>query len=107
MRDEGWRFDRPVWESDTRGVGRAVYRATGPERCYALVAFVHDLPDAMRSDRVIATARDATFALFDGMPTEDDLTRLQAKLPLQEAGRISPRAPNSPPRSRPRCSPSG
>lgn len=86
---EGWRFDRPVWEVDDRGVGRAVYRARGPERTYSLVAFAHDLPDEMRSDRVIATAWDATFALVDGEPTPDDLDRLAANVPLQEAGRIS------------------
>lgn len=27
MKDENWRFDRPVWEIDAKGVGRAVYRA--------------------------------------------------------------------------------
>jgi len=86
---EGWRFDRPIWEVDGRGVGRAVYRARGPERTYSLVAFAHDLPDEMRSDRVIATAWDATFALVDGEPTLDDLDRLAANVPLQEAGRIS------------------
>lgn len=84
-----WRFDRPVWEVDGKGVGRAVYRATGPRRTYSLVAFAHDLPDDMRSDRVIATAWDATFALFDGTPSAADLDRLQANVPLQEAGRIS------------------
>ncbi len=89
MRDEGWRFDRPVWKIDARGVGRAVYRATGPVRAYSLVAFAHDLPDAMRSDRVIATAWDATFALFDGTPTPQDLDRLEKNVPLQEAGRVS------------------
>ncbi len=26
----GWRFDRPLWQIDDRGVGRAVYRARGP-----------------------------------------------------------------------------
>jgi hypothetical protein len=88
---QGWRFDRPVWQIGDNGVGRAVYRATGPDRTYSLVAFAHDLPDEMRSDRVIATAWDATFALFDGEPTEDDLDRLQANVPLQEAGRISPK----------------
>lgn len=88
---EGWVFDRPVWKVDDKGVGRAVYRATGPERCYCLVVFSHDLPDKMRSDRVIATAWDATFALFDGEPTTADLDRLQANVPLQEAGRISPK----------------
>lgn len=86
---EGWHFDRPVWEVDDHGVGCAVYRARGPERTYSLVAFAHDLPDEMRSDRVIATAWDATFALVDGEPTPDDLDRLAANVPLQEAGRIS------------------
>jgi hypothetical protein len=90
MRDEGWRFDRPVWEIDAQGVGRAVYRAKGPERSYCLVAFAHDLPPEMRSDRVIATRWDATFALFDGEPTRADLDRLEANVPLQEAGRIGP-----------------
>jgi len=88
---EGWTFDRPVWEIDDNGVGRAVYRAAGPDRTYCLVAFAHDLPDEMRSDRVIATAWDATFTLFDGEPTVADLDRLQANVPLQEAGRVSPR----------------
>lgn len=89
LKTEGWRFDRPLWDVDARGVGRAVYRARGPERTYCLVAFAHDLPDEMRSDRVIATAWDATFALVDGEPTEADLARLAANVPLQEAGRIT------------------
>lgn len=91
MKAEGWRFDRPVWQFDAKGVGQAVYRAIGPVRTYSLVAFGHDLPPEARSDRVIATAWDATFALFDGTPTADDLDRLAANVPLQEAGRISPR----------------
>ena len=89
LKAEGWHFDRQLWEIDTKGVGRAVYRAQGPEHCYSLVAFAHDLPDEMRSDRVIATAWDATFALVDGEPTAADLDRLSANVPLQEAGRIS------------------
>ncbi|WP_425044287.1 hypothetical protein [Primorskyibacter sp. S87] len=88
---EQWQFDRPVWDVNENGVGRAVYRAKGPDGTYSLVAFSHDLPAAMRTDRVIATAWDATFALFDGEPTEADLDRLEANVPLQEAGRISPR----------------
>jgi hypothetical protein len=91
MQAEGWRFDRPIWEIDAKGVGRAVYRAIGPARTYSLVAFAHDLPPQARSDRVIATAWDATFALFDGTPDCADLNRLAANVPLQEAGRISPR----------------
>ena len=87
---EGWRIDRPVWDIDGRGVGRATYRVRGPEHSYTLAAFAHDLPDHMRSDRVIATAWDATFALVDGEPTPADLDRLAANVPLQEAGRIGP-----------------
>lgn len=89
LKTEGWLFDRPLWDVDASGVGRAVYRARGPERTYCLVAFAHDLPDEMRSDRVIATAWDATFALVDGEPTDADLDRLAANVPYQEAGRIS------------------
>lgn len=89
MQNEGWRFERPVFDFDGKGVGRAVYCAIGPDRTYSLVAFGHDLPDDMRSDRVIATAWDATFALFDGVPDAADLDRLAANVPLQEAGRVT------------------
>lgn len=88
MQAEGWRFDRTLWQVDDRGVGRACYRLQGPVRAYTLVCFAHDLPAEQRSDRVIATAWDATFALFDGEPTTEDLDRLAANVPLQEAGRI-------------------
>lgn len=88
---EGWAFDRPVWDMDARGVGRAVYRMRTPGGSLSLVAFGHDLPADQRSDRVIATAWDATFALFDGTPDAADLDRLAANVPLQEAGRVTPR----------------
>ncbi|UWQ19291.1 hypothetical protein [Jannaschia sp. M317] len=89
MQAEGWTFDRPVFDFDADGVGRAVYRAHGPERTYSLVAFGHDLSPDQRSDRVIATAWDATFTLFDGEPDMDDLGRLAANVPVQEAGRVT------------------
>ena len=91
LRDERWRFSQPVWDIDEKGVGVAVLCAHGPERTYSLVAFAHDLPEDQRSDRVIATAWDATFALFDGIPDTHDIERLRENVPLQEAGRISPR----------------
>ena len=53
---EGWHFTRTAFEVDASGVGHAVYTATGPDRSYSLVAFAHDLPDHLRSDRVIAEA---------------------------------------------------
>ncbi|GHA44653.1 hypothetical protein GCM10008927_06890 [Amylibacter ulvae] len=91
MRNENWQFDAPDWHVNENGVGRAVYTVHGPSRAYSLVAFAHDLPDEMRSDRVIATAWDTTFTLFDGIPTDDDIARLAQNVPLQEAGRISVR----------------
>ncbi|WP_171236219.1 hypothetical protein [Ruegeria sp. HKCCA6837] len=89
MARENWSFTRPVFDIDANGVGRAVYTAQGPDRTYSLVAFAHDLPPEQRSDRVIAEAWDATFALFDGFPTEADIDRLSRNVPLQEAGRVS------------------
>jgi len=89
LKREQWRFKRNRWEIDAQGFGRAVYTVYGPERAYSLVAFSHDLPDHLRSDRVIATAWDTTFALYDGIPDTADLDRLEQNVPKQEAGRIS------------------
>lgn len=89
LKNEGWTFDCPLWRIDARGVGVATYRAKGPERTYTLVAFAHDLPDELRSDRVIAEAWDATFTLHDGDVSEADIDRLSSNVPYQEAGRIS------------------
>ncbi len=89
LQNENWRFEVKLFEIDNNCVGRAVYSAIGPTHTYSLVAFAHDLPNDQRSDRVIATAWDATFTLFDGVPTQDDLQRLAQNVPLQEAGRVS------------------
>ena len=91
MKREAWTFDRPIFDIDGQGVGVAVYSARGPKRTYSLVCFAHDLPPEQRSDRVIAQAWDATFALFDGEPTADDIERLSWNVPKQEAGRITNR----------------
>lgn len=91
MAAENWQFTRPVFDIDANGVGHAVYTAQSPEHAYSLVAFAHDLPPEMRSDRVIATAWDTTFTLFDGVPTAADIERLSQNVPLQEAGRVSQR----------------
>ena len=89
MKREQWQFERTEWNMDSAGVGVAIYKARGPDLTYSLVVFSHDLPDELRSDRVIATAWDATFTLFDGEPTASDIERLHNNVPLQEAGRIS------------------
>ena len=89
LASENWCFDKPNWNIDDDGFGYATYSVHGPERSYTLVAFAHDLPAELRSDRVIAEAWDCTFTLHDGIPSEDDIIRLKNNVPLQEAGRIS------------------
>jgi len=89
LKRDAWRFSCPTFSIDENGTGIAVYSATGPERTYSLVCFAHDLPNELRSDRVIAEAWDATFTLFDGTPNSDDIDRLSRNVPKQEAGRIS------------------
>ena len=80
---------RRHWEMDENGYGRAVFSLKLGGRDYALVAFSNALDPEMRTDRVIAEAWDAAFVLFDGLPTDADLDRLQANAPKQEAGRFS------------------
>ncbi|MEH6361746.1 MAG: hypothetical protein V7761_13575, partial [Amylibacter sp.] len=89
LKAENWRFEVKLLKIDDKCVGHAVYSAIGPTHTYSLVAFAHDLPDELRSDRVIAHAWDATFTLFDGVPTKADIERLSKNVPLQEAGRVS------------------
>lgn len=83
----GWTITRPRFDLDAGGYGTAVYRVGNGKRSYSLVAFSRHLDPQDRTDRVIAQAWDATFALFDGDPTEADIARLGQNVPRQEAGR--------------------
>ncbi|WP_420013558.1 hypothetical protein [Tateyamaria sp.] len=82
---------RPVWSMTAAGHGHAVYSLDLSGHTYSLVAISTDLPADQRSDRVIATAWDAAFVLFDGVPSPDDIARIAENAPRQEAGRFSPR----------------
>ena len=86
MGREGWRVTRERFDLDDQGFGTVVYRATTPERVYSLIGFSHDLDPAMRTDRVIAEAWDATYSLFDGIPSDADIERLRTQTLRQEAG---------------------
>jgi len=86
---ESWQFSRALWQMDSRGVGTAAYSIDTGSNIYTLVAFAHELPDHLRSDRVIAEAWDATFTLMDGTPTAADIERLEKHVPLQEGARLS------------------
>ncbi|MEM7748711.1 MAG: hypothetical protein AAF346_10695 [Pseudomonadota bacterium] len=79
---------RPVWEISPEGYGHAVYCVELGGHAYSLIAFATPLAEDQRTDRVIAEAWDSTFVLFDGVPSEDDIDRLRANTPLQEAGRF-------------------
>ena len=88
MAKEDWKFSQQFFDIDANGVGRAVYEVKCSKNKYSLVAFSHDLPDKLRSDRVIANAWDATFALYDGIPTNLEIDHLEKNIPFQEAGRV-------------------
>ncbi|WP_415403866.1 hypothetical protein [Tateyamaria sp. SN3-11] len=88
---EGAQITRTHWQMSEAGHGRAVYSIPFAGHTYSLVAISNDLPDDQRSDRVIATAWDAAFVLFDGVPAQGDIDRIAEQAPKQEAGRFDPR----------------
>ncbi len=86
---ENWRLTRARFDLDGDGYGTAVYRVDLPAGCCSLVAFSDELSPDERTDRVIAEKWDATFALVDGEPGDEDIARLRANVPKQEAGHVS------------------
>ncbi|WP_323771523.1 hypothetical protein [Antarctobacter sp.] len=88
---EGARLIRPVWRIDAQGYGHAVYTIALGGHDYSLVAVSTHLPDEMRTDRVIATAWDTTYVLYDGVPDAAEIDRICANAPKQEAARFTER----------------
>ena len=84
-----WNFTCHEFQLDDHGYGYAVYVVKKDRKIYSLVCFSNHLEDNERSDRVIATKWDASFVLYDGIPSPADILRLQANVPLQEQGRVS------------------
>ncbi|MEL6685320.1 MAG: hypothetical protein AAFQ00_08515, partial [Pseudomonadota bacterium] len=82
---------RPVWQMDAAGFGHAVYTLRFGGYDYALVAVSTDLPPEMRTDRVIATAWDTAYVLYDGIPDQSEIDRIVANAPKQEAARYTAR----------------
>jgi len=82
---------RTLWVMCEEGFGHAVFSVDLGGHTYSLVAVSTDLPEDMRTDRVIATAWDTAYVLFDGVPEAEDIARITANAPLQEAGRFGPR----------------
>ena len=89
IHQQKWQLERRAFKLDANGFGHAIYTAHAGARPYSLLVFTHALAPEKRTDRVIAEAWDATFNLFDGIPTEADIRRLSQNTPLQEAGRFT------------------
>ena len=81
----------PICALDANGFGHIVLTLPlrGPlgGRAYSLIAYSRPLDAAKRTDRVIATQWDASFCLYDGIPSAADITRLADEVTRQEAGR--------------------
>jgi len=84
-----WAFQTGEFELNEKGFGHCIYIVNKEDKKYSLVCFSNELDDSERSDRVIATKWDASFVLFDGIPTKQDIQRLKANVPLQEQGRVT------------------
>lgn len=82
---------RPVWQIDADGHGHAVYGIRLGGHDYSLVAVSNPLADDQRTDRVIATAWDTAYVLYDGIPDAAEIERLCREAPKQEAGRFTER----------------
>lgn len=86
---KSWEFTTEKFALDKQGFGHIVYVVNNGQKQYSLICFSNHIEDSERSDRVIATKWDASFVLFDGVPTEEDIERLNDNVPLQEQGRVS------------------
>jgi hypothetical protein len=91
LADEQAQVIRATWEMCENGFGHGVFSVDLGGHTYSLVAVSTDLPPELRTDRVIATAWDSAYVLFDGVPDAEDIARITLNAPLQEAGRFGPR----------------
>ena len=71
---------------DENGYGHMILTIDFYGRDYSLIAYSRALADEDRTDRVIATAWDASFCLFDGVPDEAEIAALAEEVTHQEAG---------------------
>ncbi|MGZ2258652.1 hypothetical protein [Roseobacter sp. A03A-229] len=82
---------RPVWQMCPEGYGHAVYALSFGGHTYSLVAVSTALAPEDRTDRVIAEAWDSSYVLYDGVPDADEIARICAAAPRQEAARFTER----------------
>jgi len=88
---EAAQVTRPIWQISADGYGHAVYTVALGGHSYSLVAVSTQIPDDRRTDRVIAEEWDAAFILYDGVPDANEISRIVAAAPKQEAARFTER----------------
>ena len=91
MIKENWSLTRSLFDLDKDGYGTAIYEIKTAKEIYSLVCFSQYLNNELRSDRVIAEKWDTAYVLHIGRLNKKDLKRLEKNIPLQEAGRNSPK----------------
>lgn len=91
LAQENTKVTRTHWQICPDGFGFAVYQLRLGGFDYALIAVSSDIPADQRTDRVIATAWDTAYVLYDGVPSEAEIARIVAAAPKQEAARFTRR----------------
>ena len=91
LADEKAVMQMPICQLDSNGFGHVVFSIPVSGRTYSLIAYSRYLEDDARTDRVIATQWDASFCLFDGVPSLADIDQLAEQVTRQEAGRYDAR----------------
>ena len=76
----------PISQLDRDGYGHMVLSLPVGGQPFSLIALSRPLDPSERTDRVIATKWDASFCLFDGVPTARDIDALSSEVTHQEAG---------------------
>ena len=91
MIKENWSVNRSLFNLNKDGYGTAIYEIKTAKEIYSLVCFSQYLNNELRSDRVIAEKWDTSYVLHIGRLNKKELQRLEKNIPLQEAGRNSPK----------------
>ncbi|MDA9316297.1 hypothetical protein N9Q58_00080 [Polaribacter sp.] len=88
---EAWEFKAPKASLNSDGFGRYIVEIVTPMGTLSFIAFSQYLEPKNRTDRVIAVAWDAVFALCHGQVNDEFCNELQSNLIKQESGRYSSR----------------
>ncbi len=91
MIKEKWDLKLKKFDLCKKGYGTAIYEIKINNQLYSLICFSQHIDDSERSDRVIAEKWDTAYTLHIGKINKKNINRLKKNIPLQEAGRTSPK----------------